>query len=46
MTEQDSPLELPDVVHYHSDLGPDNISELDDPGNFFFKYIFPDIVGK
>jgi hypothetical protein len=46
VTEQDFPLELPDVVHYHSDLGPDNISELDDPGNFFFKYIFPDIVGK
>jgi hypothetical protein len=46
VTEQDFPLELPDVVHYHSDLGPDNISELDDHGNFFFKYIFPDIVGK
>jgi len=46
VTEQDFPLELPDVVHYHSDLGPDNISELDDPNNFFFKYIFPDIVGK
>ena len=46
VTEQDFPLELPDVVHYHSDLGPDNISELDDHGNFFFKYIFPGIVGK
>jgi len=35
------PLTYPDVVEFGFEE-----NELDDPTNFFFKYIFPDITGK
>ncbi len=34
---------LPESVEFNEDL---TDAELDDPTNFFFKYIFPDITGK
>jgi len=37
----DDPLTYPDVVEFSFEE-----NELDDPTNFFFKYIFPDITGK
>jgi hypothetical protein len=34
---------LPDTVEYNLDVSEE---DLNDPTNFFFKYIFPDITGK
>jgi hypothetical protein len=46
LTEDDSPLDFPDMVHYHAALRDEDVSELDNPTNFFFKYAFLDITGK
>jgi hypothetical protein len=46
LTEDDFPLDFPDVVHYHAAFQDGDVSELDEPTNFFFKYVFPDIDGK
>ncbi len=42
LTEDDFPLDFPDMVHYHAPFQDGDVSELDEPTNFFFKYVFPD----
>ncbi len=46
LMKDDFPLDFPDMVHCHVALRDEDVSELDDPTNFFFKYVFPDITGK
>jgi len=46
VSEEDFPLNLPDVVEYHKYIGPNNTSDLDDPSKFLFDHIFLDLVGK
>jgi hypothetical protein len=42
----DYPLILLDTVEFHEELCNGKEAELDEPTDFFFKYIFPEITGK
>jgi hypothetical protein len=46
LTADDFPLDFPDMVHYHAAFRDADVSELDEPTNFFFNYVFLDIDGK
>jgi hypothetical protein len=46
MSLHEDTLCIPEKVHYNEELWDGDLSELDDPADFFFKYIFPDITGK
>jgi hypothetical protein len=39
-------LVVPEKIEYNIELWEGRESELDDPSEFFFKYIFPDITGE
>ena len=39
-------LVVPEKVEYNIELWEGRESELDDPSEFFLKYIFPDITGE
>jgi hypothetical protein len=46
MSFHEDTLCIPEKVHYNEELWDGDLSELDDPADFFFKYIFPDITSK
>jgi hypothetical protein len=43
---KEATLVVPEKIEYNKELWEDRESELDDPSEFFFKFIFPDITGK